>query len=348
MVSQHPFQLKVISDTLGVEYGKFYGWYKENLSSFRAEIPVKIEDKKSFNESEIYIPIHRAEHLGYHMAIDEKHIDGRFYTVLSNGKTSKVALLISSIDPKQIGDFLLQFGSEMDKVRVLSRDLAPSFEYVGNTYFPKAKQVADKYHVIKHAVDSLQDIRIRLKQAKLSLQKSQKESIRQAKGLQDKNKEKPKSRIKKNIALKIENGETLVELLTRSRYLLNILPDKWNKYQKARSVLLFQYYPELKVAYEIINEFRKWYNPTEEMKDTFLKENELINWQFKAESIKIKEIQNFKKLVSMNEEYILNYHDGFETNAVAESVNAKIQNAIRQNRGTRDIDFFHYRLAQIL
>ena len=84
------------------------------------------------------------------------------------------------------------------------------------------------------------------------------------------------------------------------------------------------------------------------MKDTFLKTNELINWQFKAESIKIKEIPNFKKLVTMNEEYILNYHDGFETNAVAESVNAKIQNAIRQNRGTRDIDFFHYRLAQIL
>jgi hypothetical protein len=37
-----------------------------------------------------------------------------------------------------------------------------------------------------------------------------------------------------------------------------------------------------------------------------------------------------------------------ETNAIAESVNAKIKEAIRKNNGSRDLDFFHFRLGMII
>ena len=50
-----------------------------------------------------------------------------------------------------------------------------------------------------------------------------------------------------------------------------------------------------------------------------------------------------------HEERILNYHKhGNKTNTIAESVNAKIKEAIRQNKGCRDLDFFHYRISIVI
>jgi len=39
---------------------------------------------------------------------------------------------------------------------------------------------------------------------------------------------------------------------------------------------------------------------------------------------------------------------GNKTNAIAESINAKINNANIKNNGARDTDFFNYRLGLIL
>lgn len=50
----------------------------------------------------VLVPIFRPEHVDVHMAIDEKHMNGKFYTVLSNAKTGKVALLCSTINPKEL------------------------------------------------------------------------------------------------------------------------------------------------------------------------------------------------------------------------------------------------------
>lgn len=49
-----------------------------------------------------------------------------------------------------------------------------------------------------------------------------------------------------------------------------------------------------------------------------------------------------------NRDYIVNYFDGFHTNAIAESTNAQIQLAAIKNRGSRDLDYFLYRVANFL
>jgi transposase len=364
LVGKYPFQLKIISYLTGVNYGKFYHWYKDSLSGFRTvkieTLPIQLGDKSS----EILIPILRADQVGSHMAIDEKHIDGKYYTVLTNATTGMVAMLASTVVPHQIGECIAKLGVSMGNVAILSRDLAPTFENVGNLFFPHSMQVADKYHVVKHALDCLQDIRVRLKQQALSQQKQQQAIHKNNKKKNNKKCGVPPSGVPpsgvppsgvpptdkqaKFVTPKIENGETMVELLTRSKYLLNIKATNWNQYQIDRSNLLFKYFPELKTAHEIINKFRDWYEPIQKSESDFYLENQLLNWQFEAEQSKIKEVIHFQNLVKLNEEYILNYHKGLATNAIAESVNAKIQNAIRQNKGTRDIDFFHFRLAKIL
>lgn len=47
-------------------------------------------------------------------------------------------------------------------------------------------------------------------------------------------------------AEEFENGDTLRQLLARSRYLLFKSPDKWTKSQKIRAELLFKQFEDIK------------------------------------------------------------------------------------------------------
>jgi hypothetical protein len=61
-----------------------------------------------------------------------------------------------------------------------------------------------------------------------------------------------------------------------------------------------------------------------------------------VENLTINKLTKFANLVINHESKILNYHKmGYKTNAIAESINAKIDNANLKNNGARDIDFFN-------
>ena len=88
-------------------------------------------------------------------------------------------------------------------------------------------------------------------------------------------------------AEEFENGDTLRQLLARSRYLLFKSPDKWTKSQKIRAELLFKQFEDIKHVYYYSLELGKifstnydkdvaraklalWYNKIEEYGyDTF-------------------------------------------------------------------------------
>jgi transposase len=286
------------------------------------------------------------------MAIDEKHINGEFYTVLTNAKTGKVALLCSTIKANELKICLDKFDPLLlKKVAFVTLDLSPTFELVVTRNFPNAIQIADKFHVIKNGIEYLQAIRIRLKQEALKKQ-------RELQTIHDKNYKEsknnlfigPKMKISKTYyPQRLSNGETIPELLSRSRYLLTISPDKWNEYQRKRAQLLFENYPQLEKALKEITDFRAWYKSKPNHYEPFENERTLGNWIDELENSPYLEMKNFRNLVVNHEERILNYHRyGNKTNAIAESVNAKIKNAIRQNKGSRDLDFFHFRIAIII
>ncbi len=64
---------------------------------------------------------------------------------------------------------------------------------------------------------------------------------------------KPIRKNEKFMLLVLSNGDTRNELLKRSRYALTQTPDKWSERQKLRMKLLFELYPRIKEAYDIIN-----------------------------------------------------------------------------------------------
>lgn len=108
-------------------------------------------------------------------------------------------------------------------------------------------------------------------------------------------------------------------------------------------------FPQLKQALESITNFREWYKPKPSIREPFENERKLGNLMDEIENSPYNEMKIFKNLIENHYERIMNYHRyGHKTNAIAESVNAKIKEAIRRNKGARDLDFFHFRIAIII
>lgn len=74
-------------------------------------------------------------------------------------------------------------------------------------------------------------------------------------------------------------------------------------------------------------------------------ERQLIHWYDCAEQAKLQEVENLIRIISSNEEKIMNYFKTGKTNAKAEAMNSKIQRFITGNYAVRDKHFFLYRLA---
>ncbi len=338
-------------------YDKFYKWYKYHLSDFKKpETEEKlhhydIKNTGSSGQETILVPLLKTEHIGEQMAIDEKHIDGQFYTILTNGKTGKVAMLASTVNSEEIGQCLNYFGDSLKQVRTITRDLSPTYEKIATLHFSNATQVADKYHIVQQAIESVQELRIRYKQEALTAQrkeeKEHREEYKQYKQAPELfvDKEKPR---KKYVPQRLENGETKPEFLSRCNYLLYKKEHQWTPKQRSRVRLLFKYYPTIEKAYKHIADFREWYDPAIKKSSFMYKEKQLWTWIYEVETCNIDELLNFRNSVENNADYILNYYQNYATNAIAESTNAKIQGYIHDNRGTRDLDFFHYRLGLVL
>jgi len=66
----------------------------------------------------------------------------------------------------------------------------------------------------------------------------------------------------------------------------------------------------------------------------------------KVEQDDIDEMLNFKSLIERNMLPILNYFRFGATNAKAENLNSQIQRFIMINQGTRDREFFYFRMKK--
>jgi transposase len=304
------------------------------------------KEKKSID-----MPILKPENIGEHMAVDEKYIHGEFYTLLTNGKTGKIALMASTTKNAPLSQAMRKFEDTLFKVKVLTRDLASNYDWFGRENFMNAAQVADKFHVLKHAFEALQDLRIYYRQKLLTQRREAYENYKIQK------KSSPELKFEYT-EIKLSNKETHRQLLARSQYLLYKKRDDWSDSQTQRAKLLFIHYPDIEAAYDLICKFRAWYSADQIIdrdKDKASKvfalkviNQNLDNWMDDVSKADITEIQNFKSLVERNRGCIVNYFITSATNAIAESNNNIIQTFIRANRGTKNLDFFYFRLSQFL
>jgi transposase len=302
-------------------------------------------------KSSIDVPILKPENIGEHMAVDEKYIHGEFYTLLTNGQTGKIALMASTTKNALLSQAMRKFGDKLFTVKVLTRDLATNYDWFGRENFMNAAQVADKFHVLKHAFEALQDLRIYYRQKLLTQRREAYEAY----------KIKKKSSPEVNFEYtetKLSNKETHRQLLARSQYLLYKKRNDWSDSQAQRAKLLFKHYPDIEVAYDLICQFRAWYSvdhiisqdkdKTSKIAALKLINHNLDQWMQQVSLADVSEIQNFKSLVERNRGSIVNYFLTATTNAIAEANNNIIQTFVRANRGTRNLDFFYFRLSQFL
>ena len=298
----------------------------------------------------IDVPIFEEANFGEKMAIDEKQISEDFYTIISNRETGKIAMLCNSYRFSELAQVLLSHPSVLQKVKSVTRDFSALYQKLCSQLFPKAIQVGDKFHVIRHLMEANQAIRIKYRQKELEKRRLALKEFKKSEKLREKECEdmgekfKPKKFHYKEPRL--DNGETPMELLARSRYLLFKFPNQWTPKQQKRADVLFQIHPQIKQAYNLSCQFRNFISKKNIGAHYLQTDKQLHNWYEQVEQADIDEMLNFKSMIESNEEYIVNYFIQGETNALAEGINSKIQKFISSNQGTRDRDFFFFRLAK--
>jgi transposase len=292
------------------------------------------------------VPIVKPENMGVHMSIDEKYIHGEFYTLLTNGETGKIALMAATTKSAQLTKVMTPFADKCFEVKIFTRDLAPNYDWFGREQFMNAAHVADKFHVLKNGFEALQDLRIYYRQKQLSKRREAYDVYK------IKKKENPNLKFIYNES-KLRNSDTHRQLLSRSQYLLYKKQNQWSDSQKQRAEILFNLYPDIEKAYKRICEFRAWYAKeniiTKDNGNSMISiKNQLNEWFKRVEIDDISDILNFKHLVERNSGAILNYFSTGASNAIAESNNAKIQYLLSQNKGTKNLDFFYFRLRNFM
>lgn len=276
------------------------------------------------------------QNIGNFLSIDETSLsNGELYTIITNkaAKGGKGAI-VAMIDGTKAEDIITVLNKLPRRirwrVREVTMDMAANMEYVVKICFPKASRVTDRFHVQQLAYDAVQELRIKYRWEALDRETIE-IHIAKVNGR------------KYNPPI-FSNGDTLKQLLARSRYLLFKKPTDWTASQKVRAEILFELYPDLKKAYHFSLQLGAIYHQTKDKAVAFTK---LAKWYDRVDNSGILAFGTISRTIQSHYLTILNFFDHRSTNASAESFNAKIKAFRASFRGVRDVKFFLYRLTKI-
>ena len=276
------------------------------------------------------------ENIGSYLSIDETALSkGELYTIITNkkakGKKGTIVGVFAGTKVEPIIEQLLKISTKTRaRVKEITLDMANSMKTIAKKCFPKAIQVTDRFHVQKLALEALQDIRVKHRWDAIDLENEQIKLARE------------NNRV---FSLKeFSNGDTRKQLLARSRYLLYKAPSNWTESQFKRSKVLFDQYPDIKIAFDLVQGLRDIFNKATSMQTAYTK---LAHWYKDVENTGFKAFNTIENTITLNYRSILNYFINRSTNASAESFNAKIKAFRAQFRGVKNVEFFLYRLTTI-
>jgi transposase len=152
-----------------------------------------------------------------------------------------------------------------------------------------------------------------------------------------------KEKNEKYISPTFSNGDTPKQLLARSRYIIAKKQEDWTKNQSERALILFENYPEIFTFYKHSMELRNIY----EEKDRDKADQKFKEWIQKTYNQKLEVFFTVANTILANYENILNFFIHRNTNANAESFNAKIKLFRANLRGVIDIPFFLFRMTKL-
>lgn len=301
--------------------------YKEVLSGYR-----EWKDRGHAAEWLVF-----PENTGPRLCIDETSIsDGELYTIVSNpdarGKKGSLVAIINGVKSEYIINILrrkIPFSKRL-KVNEITLDMSNSMGKIARCCFPKAIRTIDRFHIQQMAFEAVQELRIAHRW----------EAIRQ----EADDMKKAGFCGEAYSPFIFSNGDSLRQLLVRSRYLLFKSPEKWTQRQKERAEILFAQYPDLQEAYSLSHSLRMIFSRNTHKDAARLS---LAKWYDRADRSGFKSFQAIISTLTEHHDGVLNFFVNRSTNAFAECFNAKIKQFRALLRGVIDIPFFLFRLTKI-
>jgi transposase len=300
--------------------------YKEHISDFK-----DWEQKDHACEWMLF-----EKNVGAHLSIDETALsNGELYTIVTNksarGRKGSIVAMIKGTQAEELIEVLLKIPEHIRKrVTEVTMDMAAAMSLTIKRCFPRASRVIDRFHVQKLAYDAVQEIRIKYRWEALEQENEQIAAAKKNKGPYE-----PEI---------LPNGDSLKQLLARSRHLLFKHHSKWAPSQKQRADILFERYPLIHKAYKLSISLGSIFKTCTCKEQAFKK---LALWYNDIEDCGIDSFKTVARSIQTHYTYILNFFNNRSTNASAESFNAKIKAFRASSRGVRDIQFFLYRLSKI-
>jgi transposase len=188
------------------------------------------------------------ENMSSHLSIDEVALSqSELYTILTNkkfkGKKGFLVAIVAGTKADQVIGLICKIDYKKQSiVKEITLDMANSMKLISKKCFPKAIQVTDRFHVQKLALEELQEIRIKHRWKAMDFEN---QLILKA-----------KSENKTYIPQLLPNGDSVKQILARSRYLLYKSREKWTQSQKERAQMVFELYPDIKTAYNLHQQVR--------------------------------------------------------------------------------------------
>jgi transposase len=325
-VDTRPDTMSNIASYYGVNSQTLQRHYKHQVSGYKDWVQLTHAD-----DYLIY-----PENMTRTLSIDEVSLSkGELYTIVTNKNTKvrnkkSIIAIINGTEAKTIQSVLEKIPLQKRQlVKEVSMDMARNMGCAVEKSFPNCTMVIDRFHVVRLVMDAMQHNRVKLRWKAIDAENA---AIKVA-----------KERGEKYYPETLDNGDTLKELLARSRYLLYKFEDEWTNNQKKRATILFEKYPLLKAIYTLTLRFRNIYKNLSKA-DALIQFNE---WKAMVIAIKVDEFNSVVNSLEYHLENILNFFDNRNTNANAESFNSKIKGFRANLRGVTDVKFFLFRLEKL-
>jgi transposase len=315
-----------IASYFGINPKTLQRHYKHEISGFH-----QWEQLIHANDYLIY-----PENITDKLSIDEVSLSkGELYTFVTNKNTRNknkncIVAVINGTEAKVIQEVLEKISLQKRiQVQEVSMDMARNMGLAVKNSLPNCRMVIDRFHVVRLVMDAMQHIRVRFRWEAIDEENN---AIKEA-----------KDKGEKYHPEVLSNGDTLKELLARSRYLLYKDKDDWTQSQSKRADLLFEKYPLLASIHKLTLCFRSIYKNTSPV----VAKQKFIEWKEKIMELKIKEFNTVVNSLENHMDNILNFFDNRSTNANAESFNSKIKLFRANLRGVTDVSFFLFRLGKL-
>jgi transposase len=325
-VDTRPDTMSNIASYYLVNSQKLQRHYKKKVSGYK--------DWKQLSHAEDYLIY--PENITDRLSIDEVSLSkGELYTFVTNKNTNvknkqSLVAVVNGTDAKIIQAVLEKLPlKKRNQVKEVSMDMARNMSLAARNSFLNSNMVIDRFHVVRLVMDAMQHIRVSLRWKAIEEENT---AIKQS-----------REKGEKYYPQVLANGDTLKELLARSRYLLYKYEDDWTINQTKRATILFEKYPLLKSVYKLTISFRNIYKNISKT----IALTQFNEWKEKVIAMKIDEFNTVVHSIEYHLDDILNFFDNRSTNANAESFNSKIKGFRENLRGVTDVKFFLFRLEKL-